>query len=86
MMLHNKESVADRDALFFHVGMTSRKRGANGKPVLDYPFIGVVDVTQCEENINEGQRVMWMHFLSLVAIHCVTSQFCTCALYSTLNI
>ena len=37
VMLHNKVFVDDGDAIFVHPGVTSRKRGANGKPIRDHP-------------------------------------------------
>ena len=88
-MLNNKVFVDDGDALFFHQGVSSRKRRANGKAIRDYPPIEVADVTRWKETfaaINEGRRVTWAHFLSLLCIHRVTAEFCTCATYSTLGI
>ena len=89
VMLNNKVFVDDGDALFFHQGMSSRKRGPNGKAIRDYPPIEVADVTRWKETfaaINEGRRVTWAQFLSLLRIHRVTAEFCTCATYSTLGI
>ena len=74
---------------FFHQGVSSQKRGANGKAIGEYPPIEVADVTRWKEPlpaINEGRRVTWAQFLSLLRIHRVTAQFCTCATYSTLGI
>ena len=74
---------------FLFIRLTSRKRGANGKPIGDYPHIGVAEVTQWKETlsaINEGRRVTSMQFLSFLRIHRVTAELCTCATYSTLGI
>ena len=88
-MLNNKVFVDDGEALYFHRGVSSRKRGANGKAIRDYPPIEVAVVTRWKETfaaINEGRRVIWARFLSLLRIHRVTAEFCTCPTYSTLRI
>ena len=36
-ILHDAIFFDDGDAIYFHQGATSRKRGANGKPVREYP-------------------------------------------------
>ena len=88
-MLHNTVFVDDGDGIFVHRDVTSRKRGANGKPVFDYPSIAVGEVTHWKKTlfaINEGHQATWMHFLFFLRTHRVTTEFCTCATYSTLGI
>ena len=36
-ILHDAIFLDNGDAIFFHQGVASRKRGANGKPVREYP-------------------------------------------------
>ena len=69
--------------------MSSEKTRANGKPILDYPPIGVAELHRWNEifsAINEGHPLTWMQFQSLLCIHRVTEEYCTCATYFTLAI
>ena len=79
----------DGDAIFFHQGVTSRKRGANGKPVREYhPIDGmqVADWKKTLARISYGGRVTWPQFVDFLRAHLVAAEACTCATYCTLDV
>ena len=59
-ILHDAICFNDGDAIFFHQGVASQKRGANGKPVRECPPIDGMQVAQWKKTlatISNGGRV-----------------------------
>ena len=50
-ILHDAIPFDDGDALFFHQGVASRKRAANGTPVREYPPMDGMQVAQWKKSL-----------------------------------
>ena len=88
-ILHDAIFFDDGDAIFFHQGVASRIRGANGKPVREYPPIDCMQVAQWKKTLAitfDGGRATWPQFVDFLRVHCVTAEACTCATYCTLGV
>ena len=83
-IFHDAILFDDGDEIFFHQGVASRKRGANGKLVLEYPPIDGMQVVEWKKTlatISNGGRVTWPQFVDFLRVHRVTCEACTCATY-----
>ena len=61
-MLHNKVFVDVGDALFVHLGVSSRQCGANSTRIRDYLPIQVAEITHRKETFSAiigGRHVRW---------------------------
>ena len=88
-ILHDAILFDDGYAIFFYQGVASRKQGANGKPVREYPPMDGMQVAQWKKTlatISNGGRVAWAQFVQFLRVHRVTVEPCTCGTYCTLGV
>ena len=74
------------DALFFHQGEKSKKRGCNGERVRTYPLVDAAVVASWNKTlrkIEKGKSVQWNDFVAFMSIHRVNAERCTCPTYGT---
>ena len=79
----------DGDAIFFHQGVTSQKRGANGKRVREYTPMDGMQVAKWKKTlatIPNGGRVTWPQFVDFLRVHRVPAEACTCGTYCKLGV
>ena len=73
------------DALFFHQGEKSKKRGRNGEQVRTYPLVDAAAAASWKtlQKIEKGKSVQWNNFVAFMSIHRVNAERCTYPTYGT---